>query len=430
MMGIQWYEKFLIRSTLSILFYLMLANQAYPVTETKLLASDGADTDEFGYSVSISGNVAVVGARDDDDNGLNSGSAYVFRWNGASWVEEQKLIASDGVDRASFGYSISISGNVIIVGAPMDDDNGLSSGSAYIFRWNGANWVEEQKLVASDGAEADLFGNSVSVSGDVAIVGAHEDDDNGLSSGSAYIFRWNGGNWVEEQKILASDGSHDDVFGESVSISGDVVLVGARGDGDMGLWSGSAYVFRWNGASWVEEQKLIASDGAEGDRFGWSVSISGDIALVDASADDDNGLNSGSAYVFRWNGVNWVEEQKLLASDGAEYDHFGRSVSISRELVVVGAHGDDDNGADSGSAYVFRWNGSSWVEEQKLIASDGATNDEFSYTAISISGDVVLVGVYGDDDCGGRCGSAYVYDLELQGEDSNDSFCFIGACSR
>jgi hypothetical protein len=375
------------------------------VTEAaKLLASDGAAGDEFGKSVSISGNVALVGAENDDDKGSKSGSAYVFRWNGSSWVEEQKLLASDGSEEDEFGASVSISGDVALVGA-VDEGSNSQEGSAYVYRWNGSSWVEEQKLLASDGAVGNVFGARVSISGNVALVGAAEDEQFPFGTGSAYVYRWNGSSWVEEQKLLASDGASRDRFGLAVSISGDVALVGAVTDDDKGSDSGSAYVFRWSDTSWVEEQKLLASDGAAGDEFGKSVSISGNVALV-GTGDEE----TGSAYVFRWNGSSWVEEQKLLASDGAAGDEFGRSVSISGNVALVGARNDDDKGTNSGSAYVFRWNGSSWVEEQKLLASDGAAGDEFSsYQGVSFSGNRALVGAFRDDDKGTDSGSAYVY---------------------
>jgi len=411
-MRITWDRKLFIWATLSLLFVFMLGSKTYATTEAKLLASDGAANDDFGDSVSISGDVALVGAYANDDKGAESGSAYVFRWNGSDWVEEQKLLASDGAEDDDFGDSVSISGNVALVGAYGNDDNGDVSGSAYVFRWNGSNWVEEPKLLASDGAEDDYFGRSVSISGDVALVGAWGDDDNGNWSGSAYVFRWNASSWVEEPKLLASDGAEYDYFGCSVSISGNVALVGAYGNDDNGSYSGSAYVFRWNGSNWVEEQKLLASDAAEYDYFGDSVSISGDVALVGARDDDDNGSYSGSAYVFRWNGSSWVEEQKLLASDGAAFDAFGISVSISGDVALVGASS-NDNGIGSGSAYVFRWNGSSWVEEQKLLASDAAADDYFG-DSVSISGDVALVGAWGDEDNGDDSGSAYVFKIAVK----------------
>jgi hypothetical protein len=321
----------------------------------KLLASDGAAGDRFGHSVSVSGNVAVVGAPYDDDNGSDSGSAYVFRWNGSSWVQEQKLLPSDGAPQDRFArYPLSVSGDVAVVGAHLDDNaNGTDAGSAYVFRWNGSSWVQEQKLLPSDGAAFEYFGTSVSVSGEVVVVGAARDNN---YSGSAYVFRWNGSSWVQEQKLLPSDGASQDKFGEFVSVSGNVVVVGAWGDDDNGAQSGSAYVFRWNGSSWVQEQKLLASDGAGGDPFGDvfgnPVSVSGDVAVVGASHYWENGTNSGSAYVFRWNGSSWVQEQKLLASEGAVGDAFG-VVSVSGNVAIVGAGGDDDKGTDSGSAYIF-----------------------------------------------------------------------------
>ena len=374
----------------------------------KLTASDAAASDYFGFSVSISGDTALVGAHGDDDNGSDSGTTYVIRYNGSNWVEEAKLTASDGAASDSFGISVSISSDTVLVGAMADDDNGSNSGSAYVFRYNGSNWVEEAKLTASDGAASDFFGLSVSISSNIVLVGAYGDDDNGSVSGSAYVFRYNGSNWVEEPKLTASDGAASDHFGFSVSISGDTALVGAYEDDDSGPVSGSAYVFRYNGSNWAEEMKLTASDGAASDFFGRSVSISGDTALVGSLADDDNGSSSGSAYVFRYNGSNWVEEAKLTASDGVAGDYFGRSVAIFGDIVLVGADEDDDNGSQSGSAYVFRYNGTNWVEEAKLTASDGAALDYFG-RSVSTSSGTALVGSLLDDDNGSESGSAYVF---------------------
>ncbi|GAJ02326.1 unnamed protein product, partial [marine sediment metagenome] len=176
-----------------------------------------------------------------------------------------------------------------------------------------------------------------------------------------------------ETKLTASDGATNDEFGSSVSIDGDRAIIGAPGDDPCG----SAYVFQWNGTAWVEEAKLTASDGAAGDQFGCSVSINGDRAVIGAYYDDDKGDRSGSAYVFKWDGTAWVEEAKLTASDGAATDCFGGFVSISGDRAVIGARFDDDNGLSSGSAYVYRWDGAAWVEEAKLTASDGAAGDQF-----------------------------------------------------
>ena len=254
---------------------------------------------------------------------------------GTPWPQRQKLLASDGAAGDYFGWSVSISGDLAIVGAYDDDDKGSDSGSAYIFRWDGASWVQQQKLTASDGNAGDNFGYSVSISDDYAIVGAYGDDVNGTDSGSAYIFRWDGTSWVQQAKLTASDGAYLDYFGISVSISGNLAIVGAYDDDDKGTDSGSAYIFRWDGTSWVQ-QKLIAADGAAYDYFGWSVSIGGDYAIVGAIYDDDRGTNSGSAYIFKWNGTSWSQQAKITASDGAIEDYFGYSVSISGDYAIVG----------------------------------------------------------------------------------------------
>jgi len=375
----------------------------------KLLAPDGAASDWFGYSVSISGDLAIVGAYRDDDKGNNSGSAYIFGWDGTSWSQQQKLTASDGAGYDWFGWSVSISGDLAIVGAYYDDDKEANSGSAYIFKRDGTGWSQQQKLTASDGAARDYFGASVSISSDKIIVGAYRDDDKGIDSGSAYIFKQDGTAWVQQQKLTASDGTAYDSFGYSVSISGDLAIVGACYDDDKGDYSGSAYIFRWDGTSWSQQQKLTASDGAAYDFFGYSVSISGDYAIVGAVRDDNKGYSSGSAYIFKRNGTSWVQQQKLLASDGAAYDFFGYSVSISGDFAIVGAVWDNDKGDNSGSAYIFKRNGTSWVQQQKLIASDGAVDDNFGLS-VSISGDYAIVGAYCDDDKGSDSGSAYVFE--------------------
>jgi hypothetical protein len=211
---------------------------------------------------------------------------------------------------------------------------------------------EQQKLTASDGAAGDLFGISVAISGELALVGARRDDDNGESSGSAYVFERSGSVWSQVAKLTASDGVRAGFFGTSVAISGDLAVVGAfqNDDGDN---SGSAYVFDAS-AGWSEVARLTASDGALNDGFGGSVAISGDLALVGAFSDDDGGqLSSGSAYVFERSEGVWSQVAKLTATDAAESDQFGVSVSISGDLALVGAHVDDDNGDGSGSAYVF-----------------------------------------------------------------------------
>jgi len=323
--------------------------------DLKLTANDGAAGDRFGYSISVSGDTAVVGAIADDDGGDQTGSAYIYRLDGTGWMQEAKLLPADAAAVDQFGSSVSVSGDVAVIGARFDDDNGSDSGSAYVFRFDGTSWVQEAKLLAADGANGDRFGFSVSISGSAAVIGAYRNDDNGGNSGSAYVFRFDGMSWVQEAKLLPADGDANDLFGYSASVSGDTAVIGTPFDDDNGDNSGSAYVFRFDGTSWAQEAKLLPASGATGDdNFGASVSVSGSAAVIGTPFDDDNGAESGSAHVFRFDGTSWAQETKLLPAGGAAVDRiFGWSVSVSDGTAVIGAYLDNANGAASGSAYIF-----------------------------------------------------------------------------
>ena len=309
----------------------------------KLLPTDNAAGDRFGRSVGISGDTAIVGAQSDDDNGFNSGSAYLF--DIIIGAQIAKFLPKDGAAEDHFGESVAICGSTAIIGARYDDDNGTDSGSAYLFDINTGEQIA--KLLPPDGAAGDNFGFSVAISGDIAIIGAGADDDNGSASGSAYLFDINTG--VQIAKLLPSDGATGDNFGISVAISGDIAIVGATANDDNGSYSGSAYLFDINTGAQIA--KLLPTDNDAGDWFGRSVDISGDIAFVGAHSDDDKGTNSGSAYHFNVN--TGAEIAKLLPLDGAEGDWFGKSVAVSGDTAIVGAQFDDDNGSESGSAYLF-----------------------------------------------------------------------------
>lgn len=398
--------------------------------QTKLTAPDQEQYDRFGRSVSVDGNVMVIGTPlDDCAAGSNCGSAYVYRFNGSAWIEEQKLTASNAAYNDQFGYSVSVNGDVIVVGAYLDScPAGVRCGSAYVYRFNGSTWIEEQELTTSDAPDRDGFGWSVSVSGDIVVVGAYVDDcPAGPGCGSAYVYRFNGSTWVEEQKLTASDADTWDVFGNSVSVSGDVIVVGAEQDAcAVGDWCGSAYIYRFDGNSWIEEQKLTASDADDYDLFGHSISINGDVLIVGAFLDECRaGLNCGSAYIFRFNpgAPAWVEEAKFTPSDAAPMDYLGISVSVSGDTAVVGSWlGDCLAGDQCGSAYVYQFNGSIWVQHPKLIASDTAQGDSFGWS-VSVSGETAVVGAFGDactlDAANSQCGSAYVFALSLSDCNAN-----------
>jgi hypothetical protein len=424
-------KKANLKASLVILVFLAgAAGAGWPELD-KITAPDGAAGDYFGGTVSVSGNYVIVGADFDDDKGTNSGSAYIFKKSDTpgdpNWYEQVKLLASDGADNDKFGISVSVSGDYAVVGAYFDDDKGTNSGSAYIFKRSDTpgdpNWYEQVKLTASDGDANDGFGGSVSVSGDYAVVGAYWDDEKGLASGSAYIFKKSNTpadpNWYEQVKLTASDGDANNWFGYSVSVNGDYAVTGAHWDDDRGPASGSAYIFKRSDTpgdpNWYEQVKLTASDGDANDQFGRCVSVSGDYAIVGAWGDDEKGTSSGSAYVFEKSDTpgdpNWYEQDKITASDGAEYANFGWTVSVSGDYAIAGAIGDDDKGA----SYIFKKSDTpgdpNWYEQDKLTASDGAGGDGFGWS-VSVSGDFVIVGAIFDDDKGGGSGSAYIFALD------------------
>jgi hypothetical protein len=389
-----------------------------PIEVANLVASDGTTSDYFGSWVAVDGDTAVIGASGDDDNGVSSGSVYVFSRNGDTWEQQAKLTASDGTPGDYFGYSVAVDGDTAVIGAYGDDDNGVSSGSVYVFSRNGDTWEQQAKLTASDGATDDFFGHSVTVDGDTAVIGALYDDDNGDKSGSAYVFSRNGDTWEQQAKLTASDGDQYDYFGESVAVDGDTAVIGAYGDDDNGSYSGSAYVFRRSTSTWVQQYKLIASDGAPYDYFGRSVAVDDDTAVIGASGDDDNGVSSGSVYVFSRNASTWEQQYKLMAFDGAPKDYFGKSVAVNGDTALIGAYYDDDNGDNSGSAYVFRRSGSTWEQQAKLTASDGTTGDCFGYW-VAVDGDTAVIGAPYDDDNGSLSGSSYVFSLPHSDNDED-----------
>ncbi len=375
----------------------------------KLIASDGAEEDFFGSSVAVWGDIAVIGAFQDDDNGLDSGAAYVFEVSTGEQLA--KLLPSDGSFDDEFGWSVGVHDEIAIIGAPDDVSDDAISGSAYLF--DVTTGAQLAKLLPSDGEEGDSFGRSVAICNDFAIVGAFAADDNGTDSGSAYIFDLATG--AQLAKLLPSDGSSFDYFGIAVAISGDRAIVGASYADDNGPASGAAYVF--DVMSGIQIAKLLPSDGEMQDFFGQAVAIHGGDAIVGAFRDDDNGFESGSAYLFDVN--TGTERAKLLASYGAADDYFGWSVGINDGIAIVGAPYNDSQGMGSGAAYLF--DVATGAQTSMLLPSDSANYDTFGW-AVAICDDDALVGAKFDDDNGSGSGSAYLFLGSDLGPGS--SFCF------
>jgi FG-GAP repeat len=357
-----------------------------PVNRT---ASDGDLGDSFGTSVAISGDYAVVGApKKQIGSNSEQGAVYVFVRSGNSWVQQAKLTASDGAANNQFGNSVSISGDYIVVGSA--NSSGFT-GSAYVFVRSGSTWTQKDKLTASDGAAGDGFGYSVAISGDYAIIGARFDDIGSYNDqGSAYIFKltvlFGGGAstsfWNQQAKLIASDGFVSDYFGNSVAISGNYAIVGSIYDYVSSTQEGSAFVFLRTGNTWAQQAKLTATDGAAGKLLGASVAISGDYAVVGAAGDDIGSNNAqGSAYVFLRTGTTWSQQAKIIDGDGAALDRFGYSVAISGDYIVVGARDDDiGSNTDQGSAYVLKRSGTNWTRVRKITDN----SSEYAQNGISV----------------------------------------------
>jgi hypothetical protein len=303
--------------------------------QAKLTPGDAAASDYFGSSVAIDGNTAIVGTWRKNNY---IGAAYVFVRSGSVWNQQAKLMASDGASGDDFGWAVSISGDTVVVGAYNKNN---MTGAAYVFVRDGSIWNQQVKLAANDGAANDAFGYSVSVGGDTAVVGAWRKND---FSGAAYVFMRSGTSWAQQAKLVARDGEANDLFGFSVSVHGEMAVMGAYGKNNN---TGAAYIFRRNGSAWTQQAKITASDGAGTDAFGWSVSLNNDIVAVGAVGKNNN---TGAVYVFRRIGTRWSQQARLIAGDGSTGDAFGWSVSVNGETVVAGAYSHNNK---IGAAYVY-----------------------------------------------------------------------------
>ncbi|MBU2899147.1 FG-GAP repeat protein [Vibrio hepatarius] len=415
--------------------------------------------DEFGFSVSLSrdGTTLVIGSPFEQSNttGINSsgsnnnsliqaGAAYIFRFDNNRWNQEAYVKASNTGEANFFGMNVSLSsdGNTLAVAAPGERTNGINAGAVYVYRFNAGSWSEEAILRGSNTETSDFFGNSLDLSGDgkTLVVGATEEaslstginGDQGndplgtQDAGAVYLFRYQGGSWPQESYIKASNTDADDRFGSSVALSdnGNVLAVGATNEQSNSIEinvgqsnnnltkAGAVYIYKYK-TSWAQEAYIKPLNTGSGDLFGSSVSLSsdGNILAIGASEEssnsneinigsgDNSALESGAAYIFRFNGIEWSQQTYIKASNSGAGDYFGVSVSLSEDgnTLAVGASSEDSNSqsvngednnntANSGSAYTFFFNGSNWIEQAYIKASNTGMNDLFGIS-LSLSGD-------------------------------------------
>lgn len=359
------------------------------IEEAKITVANILPNANFGISVEICGDYIVAGAYLDRINNAYTGAAYIFQRNGMNWVQHSKLVASDGNDSDYFGFDVAIDSNYVVIGAPNDDNSSANEGSVYLFKRYGTNWVEEQKFVVQSAPTGGNIGYSVSINGNNIVAGAPNSIFQSQYTGLTYF--WNqsetDSTWSNAQYVVPNFYNNGERFGFSVSIVGDIATIGSNtGNPNSG---GVAYVFRKQGSFWIEEARLLPSDVHAGNNFGRAVCISSNGKIcIGSPGDNGNGTSSGAVYVFKESNNSWVQESKLIASDGDIDDVFGTSVYIEGNYIVVGAKGDGSNGSNSGSAYIKSVNNFVNGNVTKNVSVDGVLSfDEGSSNSLSVDED-------------------------------------------
>ena len=344
-----------------------------------------ATNDFFGFSVAVSDGTAVVGAPDDAHY---AGRAYLSQKGTGGWHQVAELVGSDTAAGDYFGYSIAISGGMVVVGAP---GHANGAGRAYVFQEGTRGWHQTAELVGTDTVAGDGFGNSVAVSGGTAVVAA---PDHAHYAGRVYLFQEGAGGWHQTAELVGTDTTIDNNFGSSVAVSDGTAVVGASHAN-----GGRAYVFQEGAGGWHQTAELVGSDTAASDHFGWSVAVSGGMVVVGAP---DHAHYAGRAYLFQEGAGGWHQTAELVGSDTAVDDVFGHSVAISGDVfgysvavsggtAVVAA---PDHAHYAGRAYLFQEGAGDWHQTAELVGTDTTTGDSFGYS-VGVSGGTAVVGAPG-----------------------------------
>jgi hypothetical protein len=389
---------------ISVVLSLLPATTA---TSSWFTSNDNASGDFFGVPMSMSGDTVVIGSPHDSRDAPGSGSAYVFVKDGSGWVQQQKLLPTTPANNQVFGLSVSIDGDTIVVGCPGEGDATMPfAGAAYVFVRTGSNWVLQQKLLLPE-RRSSGFGGAVAISGNSIVVTASGDSEDNFLPGTASVFtRDQNGVWSFQQKVRASDQIRDQMYGGSVAISGDTVLVGSEYIAPIhGASIGAVYVYERVGTVWTERNKLTSSTWRGGYEFGRYLAIDGNIAVIGAYHEEHGSNTRGSVYVFVRDKGEWAQQQKLFVKeDLAESDFFGVSVAIHGSTIIAGNSGADEQ---RGAAYIFTADDKlNWSQQTKLVAGDGLIEDHFG-TAVATNGSEVLVSATGKNVTGPSCGAVY-----------------------
>lgn len=391
---------------------MVFSNGVFPQMN-KIVPADIAQEDAFGWSVDIYGNHALIGSVYDDDNGIQSGAAYLFYFDGAQWIEHSKIIASDGGFADYFGYAVNIHDGQLIVGAYRDFVGSVRSGSAYVFTQSGNNWVESAKLVPFDPEEEDRFGAKVAIYGDYAAVGAYYRDDYGESSGAVYVYKKSAGEWSFHQKIAPESLQINDLFGTSVALSAEYLYIGSVGFSGYANMSGKVFIYTLDDDTWILTDEVYPPDPIELQNFGTSLSATDQILAVGAQNDPAVATASGSVYLFENINGNWEFLQKIFPSDGHANAKFGNDLAIENDRLVISSIYNNSMSGETGSAYVYTQESSgNWALSAKIVPDDAHDQQRFS-AGIGLSGKFAIAGAPYDEEYGYHTGAAYICDLDI-----------------
>jgi FG-GAP repeat len=389
---------------------LMFASNDNKLPALSLQPADLDVSASFGMTASISGDYAIVGAPHDEASIFGQGSVYIFFRSNGVWTQQAKLFASDPQINANFGFSVSIDGNSAIVGAPNYDGagGGTNEGRAYVFTRTGTVWSQVGFLLANDRMPHDNFGRHVSISGIYAVVGAPYDDGSGTDQGSAYVYN---APWIFGQgqlaKLTASDGAADDIYSWSLDIDGDYIIIGSPNDDGTVSNQGSAYVYYrlTNPAGWTNGQphqaKFSKSTPGVGDNYGSSVAINSTLLAIGVPGHDGIFSGQGAVYIFRRSGGMWSSLATVTAPDAEASMEFGSSVSLDNNYLLIGSIWDDnDIFPDQGSAYLYHYNGASFILQRKIYDDDPETGELFGYV-VGLSGFNIIIAAPSKNDSRG-----------------------------
>ncbi|MEM1132819.1 MAG: hypothetical protein AAGH53_07775 [Pseudomonadota bacterium] len=380
----------------------------------RLTGVEPKPNDFFGFSVAFSDDRLLVGAQGSASEGLSE-YATVFVKKGDNWLSEAVLSAADGAAGDNFGGAVAIGADIAVIGARRHDAAEEDAGAVYLFARRGSDWQQLTKLTAANAATGDEFGYSIAIDDDTVAIGAPRNDSVADDAGVVYIFENTNGQWNQTAVLSAPDGAAGDVFGISLSLSDGRLLVGADLTDQGGENAGSAYIFHREAGDWQFKTKLTASDAAAGDLFGIRVHLHGDLALIGAARDNQRAENAGATYLFRRTDREWQQEAKLTPPDGAANDRFGTRVAISGDTLAVGSILHDARVTDAGAVYLYQKKGKDWLVTRKLVSSESAGEDVFGW-GLAMNENHIAVGAPGFIVTKpGNTGAAYVFDLNVPG---------------